>query len=160
MRGILHTLYPVVVILTSLGLSIAWIASASGRAALQPLRVWGVGFAIFGFGLLPLGLGIGTGSALFIVGTIVMAIGEAALAPIVTTYAALAVKPRGAALTIALMGLVSWAGFSASASPVVGMLGMPTATLMLAGVACLVIGVLAARSAAAIHGKFFGASNG
>ena len=158
-RGLLHAINPAVVVLSSLGLSIAWIVSASGRAALQPLRVWGIGFAIFGFGLLPLGLGVESGGGLFIVGTIIMAIGEAALAPIVTTYATLAVKPRAAALAVALMGLVSWVGFGASSSPAVRVLGMPAVILMLAGVLCLAVGILAARSATAIHGKFFASSN-
>ena len=159
-RGLVQAINPVVVIVTSLGLSIVWIVSAGGRAALPPLRVWGVGFAIFGIGLLPLGLGIESGGALFILGTIIMAIGEAAIGPIASTYAALALKPRFATLGLALMSLVGWVGSSASSSHAVRVLGMPTAILMFFGVVCLVVGVLAARSAAAIHGKFFGASNG
>ena len=140
-------------ILASVVLSVVWVVSAGGRAALTPLRVWGYGFVIFGVGLLPLAAGLASGGAPFVLGTVITAVGEAAIAPIVTTYAVLAVKPRASALSVALMSLVGWLSFSFSPGPA---LGVPV--MILGGLACLAIGVAAARYAPQIHARFFVAS--
>lgn len=156
-QGLLHAVNPVVVVLASLGLAIAWIVSAAGRATLVPMRVWGVGFAIAGLGMLPLALGSRGGTGMFLLGTVITAIGEAAIAPVVTTYAVLAVKPRAATLTVALMGLVGWLSHSGSAASA---LGIPGVLLTVGGLACLAIGVLATLFAPRIHQKLFAPSGG
>ena len=153
-QGLLQMLNPAVVVVASLGLAIAWIVSAAGRAQLLPMRVWGVGFAIAGLGMLPLALGLHGGTGMFLLGT---AVGEAAIAPIVTTYAVLAVKPRAAALSVALMGLVGWLSYSGSTASA---LGIPGLLLTLGGLSCLAIGILAALFAPRIHQKLFAPATG
>lgn len=156
-RGLLHMLNPAVVVVASLALAIAWIVSAAGRAQLLPMRVWGVGFVIAGLGMLPLALGLHGGTGMFLLGTAITAVGEAAIAPIVTTYAVLAVKPRAAALSVALMGLVGWLSYSGSTASA---LGIPGLLLTLGGVSCLAIGILAALFAPRIHQKLFAPATG
>ena len=94
---------------------------------------------------------------MFLLGTVITAIGEAAIAPVVTTYAVLAVKPRAATLTVALMGLVGWLSHSGSAASA---LGIPGVLLTVGGLACLAIGVLATLFAPRIHQKLFAPSGG
>jgi hypothetical protein len=147
----------VVVIVTSLGLAGLWIAAAIGRWTLPPLRIWGIGFAVFGLGLLPLALGIREdGSiAMFAVGSVITAAGETAIAPMAMTYAALAARPRAAALLLAGLSLVSWMASSGGS----GMAGSPAQTpvLIVMGVVSLLIGVVAGSLAPTIHRKLFAA---
>jgi len=140
------SLNPIVVIAVSVGLFVLWVAAAVGRWSLAPLVVWGAGLAVFGLGLFPASFATRhvDNVALFASSAVLMAIGEAAMAPLGLAYAALSAR-RGSTLAVALFaGVTGYVGSLASGAlgtgieaPLLGLLGM---SALAAGIAAVVLG--------------------
>ncbi|MDB4995459.1 MAG: hypothetical protein JWM74_2891, partial [Myxococcaceae bacterium] len=98
----------VVIVATVLAFALLLVATLQ-RWSTPPLLLYGAGVLVFAIGLVPLALAESS-IALVLLGTAITAVGEALVAPIAISYAALAAKGRPATLVIAAWILLSNAG--------------------------------------------------
>ncbi len=147
---------PVAVCLGSVGLFGVALAATIGRWTTPPLHAYGAGLALFGLGLVPIALSVQSGDeVIYVLGAAITGFSEVAVGAIGVAYAALAVPPRAAALTVA-----GWFGISnivfAASGLILGTLDAArTALLVLVALLCIGLGGALFAAARRIHVAFF-----